>query len=148
MLRWANTGPNHNEGVGKAQNIYRRSHNILQFLSFQYRKPSMGDVFKALASEQRRRILNLLAVGPMTVGEIGVKFDMELPSISKHLSVLREAGLIRQQKRGQHVIYSLAGDHAANTLYSFLSPFCPEARRITRERRLELRTKKRSEFGE
>ncbi|MCA3563128.1 MAG: winged helix-turn-helix transcriptional regulator [Methylocystis sp.] len=106
----------------------------------------MGDVFKALASEQRRRILNLLAVGPMTVGEIGAKFDMELSSISKHLSVLRDADLIRQQKRGQHVIYSLAGDHIANTLYGFLSPFCPEARRITREYRLELRSKRRSEF--
>ena len=99
----------------------------------------MGDVFKALASEPRRRILNHLAVGPMTVGEIAAKFDMELPSISKHLSVLREAGLVRQQKRGQHIIYSMAGDHVANTLYGFLSPFCPEARRITQERRRDVR---------
>ncbi len=95
----------------------------------------MGDVFKALASEPRRRILNHLSGGPMTVGEIGEHFDMELPSISKHLSVLREAGLIRQQKRGQFILYSMAGDHVANTLYSFLSPFCPDARRISRERK-------------
>ena len=96
----------------------------------------MGDVFKALVSEPRRRILNFLAGGPMTVGEIAENFDMELPSISKHLSILREAGLVRQQKRGQHVIYFLAADNIANTLYGFLTPFCPEARKIASERKL------------
>ena len=70
----------------------------------------------------------------MTVGEIARHFDMELPSISKHLSVLREAGLVKQQKRGQHVLYFLAADNIANTLYGFLSTFCPEARKIARER--------------
>ena len=96
----------------------------------------MGDVFKALVSEPRRRILNYLAGGPMTVGEIARHFDMELPSISKHLSILREAELIRHQKRGQHVIYFLAADNIANTLYGFLTPFCPEARKIASERKL------------
>jgi len=99
----------------------------------------MADVFKALASEPRRRILNHLTGGPMTVGEIAQKFDMELPSISKHLSVLREAGLVRAQKRGHHILYFIAGDHVANTLYGFLSPFCPQARRIARERRAKER---------
>ena len=106
----------------------------------------MGDVFKALASEPRRRILNHLAGGPMTVGEIAEKFEMELPSISKHLSVLREAGLVNQQKRGQFILYHLAADHLANTLYGFLSPFCPQARRIARERKAAARGgKKRSD---
>jgi ArsR family transcriptional regulator, arsenate/arsenite/antimonite-responsive transcriptional repressor len=95
----------------------------------------MGDIFKAMASEPRRRILNHLAGGSMTVGEIAEKFDMELPSISKHLSVLREAGLVTQQKRGQHVIYAVAADHVANALYSFLTPFCPQARKIAKARR-------------
>ena len=106
----------------------------------------MGDVFKALASEPRRRILNHLAGGPMTVGEIAEKFEMELPSISKHLSVLREAGLVNQQKRGQFILYHLAADHVANTLYGFLSPFCPQARRIAHERKAAGRGgKKRSD---
>lgn len=96
----------------------------------------MESVFKALASEPRRRILNHLAVGPMTVGEIGAKFDMALPSISKHLAVLKEAGLVREQKRGQFVLYSLAADQLGNILYGFLTPFCPDARRIAAERRL------------
>jgi DNA-binding transcriptional ArsR family regulator len=95
----------------------------------------MGDAFKALASEPRRRILNHLAGGPMTVGEIAERFDMAMPSISKHLSVLKEAGLVREQKRGQFVLYHLAADNLANTLYGFLTPFCPDARRIAANRR-------------
>ena len=95
----------------------------------------MNEPFKALASEPRRRILNYLATGPMTVGEIGQHFDMALPSISKHLSVLKEAGLVREQKRGQFVLYSIAADNLINTLYGFLTPFCPDARRIYAERR-------------
>jgi DNA-binding transcriptional ArsR family regulator len=97
----------------------------------------MGDAFKAMASEPRRRILNHLAGGPMTVGEIAANFDMALPSISKHLSVLKEAGLVREQKRGAFVLYSLASDNLVNTLYGFLAPFCPQARRIASERRLK-----------
>jgi DNA-binding transcriptional ArsR family regulator len=95
----------------------------------------MEKAFKALASTPRRRILNHLAGGPMTVGEIAEKFDMATPSISKHLSVLHEAGLVHQQKRGQHIIYSIAADHLANSLYAFLTPFCPEARKLNAERR-------------
>ena len=95
----------------------------------------MGDAFKALASEPRRRILNHLAGGPMTVGEIAEQFSMAMPSISKHLSVLKEAGLVNEQKRGQFVLYSLAGDNLANSLYSFLTPFCPHARQLAAARK-------------
>lgn len=95
----------------------------------------MEKAFKALASNPRRRILNYLAGGPMTVGEIAEHFDMALPSISKHLAVLHEAGLVHQQKRGQQVIYSIAADNLANNLYAFLTPFCPEARKIAAKRR-------------
>ena len=94
----------------------------------------MASPFKALASEPRRRILNHLAGGPMTVSEIAAQFDMATPSISKHLSVLKEAGLVHEQKRGQFVIYSVAADSLTNALYGFLTPFCPDARRIAAER--------------
>ncbi len=96
----------------------------------------MNDVFKALSSEPRRRILNHLAGGPMTVGEITEKFDMEMSSISKHLSILKSADLVREQKRGQHVLYSIASDNLANSIYSFLTPFCPSARKIAKDRKL------------
>lgn len=95
----------------------------------------MSSPFKALASEPRRRILNHLAGGPMTVSEIAARFDMATPSISKHLSVLKEAGLVHEQKRGQYVIYSVAADSLANALYGFLTPFCPDARRIASTRK-------------
>ena len=95
----------------------------------------MEKAFKALASEPRRRILNHLAGGPMTVGEIGALFEMAMPSISKHLSVLRDAGLVHEQKRGQFVIYSIAPDKLINALYGFLTPFCPDARRIAAARK-------------
>lgn len=71
----------------------------------------------------------------MTVGEIAEKFDMAMPSISKHLALLYEAGLVHQQKRGQHIIYSIAADNLANGLYSFLTPFCPEARKLSAARK-------------
>lgn len=95
----------------------------------------MEQAFKALASTPRRRILNHLAGGPMTVGEIAAKFDMAMPSISKHLSILYQAGLVHQQKRGQHILYSIAADHLATSLYSFLTPFCPDARALSAERK-------------
>jgi DNA-binding transcriptional ArsR family regulator len=95
----------------------------------------MSSAFKAIAAEPRRRILNHLAGGPMTVGEIAAKFDMATPSISKHLSVLREAGLVHEQKRGQFVIYSVATDNLTNLLYGFLTPFCPQARKISAQRK-------------
>lgn len=101
----------------------------------------MEKAFKALASTPRRRILNHLASGPMTVGEIAEKFDMAMPSISKHLSVLYDAGLVQQQKRGQHIIYSIAADNLANNLYAFLTPFCPDARKLAKERKLARRDK-------
>ena len=85
----------------------------------------MEKAFKALASNPRRRILNHLAE----------HFDMAMPSISKHLAMLHEAGLVHQQKRGQQVIYSIAADNLANNLYAFLTPFCPEARKIAAKRR-------------
>jgi ArsR family transcriptional regulator, arsenate/arsenite/antimonite-responsive transcriptional repressor len=97
----------------------------------------MEKAFKALSSTPRRRILNHLLGGPMTAGEIAKQFDMAMPSISKHLSVLREAGLVRQQKRGQFIIYSITSDNLINSLYTFLTPFCPDARRISASRKRE-----------
>ena len=95
----------------------------------------MSSAFKAIAAEPRRRILNHLAGGPMTVSEIASKFEMATPSISKHLSVLKEAGLVHEQRRGQFIIYSIAADNLLNSLYGFLTPFCPHARKISAQRK-------------
>ncbi|HUD95181.1 metalloregulator ArsR/SmtB family transcription factor [Sphingobium sp.] len=94
----------------------------------------MDKIFKALASEPRRRILHHLAEEPMTVGEIADNFEMAMPSISRHLAVLKEAAIVREQKRGQYVLYSLASEELTDQLYDFLAPFCDKARGIMAER--------------
>lgn len=67
----------------------------------------MNQTFKALADPTRRRILKLLDEGDMTAGEIAVHFEMSKPSVSHHLNVLKNAGLILWVKEGQRIIYSL-----------------------------------------
>ena len=67
----------------------------------------MPDAVKALADPTRRRILELLAQGELTAGEIAAHFDMTKPSVSHHLNILKGAGLISDERRGQNIIYSI-----------------------------------------
>lgn len=67
----------------------------------------MGDAFKALADPTRRHILELLAQGDLTAGEIAAHFSMSKPSVSHHLSILKSAGLICDQRSGQNIVYSV-----------------------------------------
>lgn len=64
-------------------------------------------VFKALADPTRRRILELLQSGPKGSGEIAEAFPSSWPTISRHLSLLRDAGLIQATREGQHIRYEL-----------------------------------------
>ena len=65
------------------------------------------DTFKALSDPTRREILRLLRDGAKTAGEVGGHFDMTGATISHHLAVLREAGLITDDKRGKYIYYEL-----------------------------------------
>lgn len=67
----------------------------------------VNEVFKALADPTRREILTLLNEKDATAGEIYEHFDISKPSISHHLTILRNTGLVHRERRGQHVIYSL-----------------------------------------
>lgn len=67
----------------------------------------MGDAFKALADPSRRRILELLSEGEMTAGDIAANFDMAKPSVSHHLNILKSAGLVSDERRGQNIVYCL-----------------------------------------
>lgn len=67
----------------------------------------MGDAFKALADPSRRRILELLSDGEMTAGDIAANFDMAKPSVSHHLNILKAAGLVSDERRGQNIVYCL-----------------------------------------
>jgi DNA-binding transcriptional ArsR family regulator len=66
-----------------------------------------GLVFKALADPTRRRILEYLREGDLNAGEIAERFDMTKPSISHHLSLLKQARLVQDVRRGQNIVYSL-----------------------------------------
>jgi len=67
----------------------------------------MSDVWSALADPTRRKILSLLKKQDMNAGEIAEHFNMTKPSISHHLSQLKQANLVTADKQGQNVIYSL-----------------------------------------
>ncbi len=85
----------------------------------------MEKIFEALASTPRRKILAYLSEVELTAGEIAARFDMTKPSISKHLQILENAGLVRGEKRGQFVHYSLVRENLVNTLNGFVQHVCP-----------------------
>ena len=63
--------------------------------------------FKALSDPTRRQILELLRRGPKSAGEISEQFGTSGATISHHLSVLKDAGLVSDEKRGKYIYYSL-----------------------------------------
>ncbi|CAI83256.1 transcriptional regulator, ArsR family [Dehalococcoides mccartyi CBDB1] len=64
-------------------------------------------VFKALSDPNRRQILKLLSDAPLSAGEISREFDLALSTLSGHFKLLKEAGLIREEKKGNHIFYNL-----------------------------------------
>ena len=67
----------------------------------------MNESFKALSDPTRRKILRLLREKDRTAGEIAEHFAMSKPSISHHLNMLKQAKLVLDERKGQHIIYSL-----------------------------------------
>lgn len=93
----------------------------------------MDKVFQALSSAVRRRILAYLSKTDLSAGEIAERFDMTKPSISKHLDILENAGLVHSEKRGQYVIYGLERESLAATLHDFVASVCPESSKFKKE---------------
>jgi DNA-binding transcriptional ArsR family regulator len=69
------------------------------------RAATTSDAFNAVAEPRRRDILNYLARQERAVGDIVGTLSMEQPSVSKHLRVLRDVGLVRLRRKGRHVFY-------------------------------------------
>ena len=67
----------------------------------------MGCAFKAISDERRRTILWILGKSDARAGEIASKFNISQPTVSNHLKILKEAGLINEQKIKQNRFYSL-----------------------------------------
>jgi DNA-binding transcriptional ArsR family regulator len=86
------------------------------------------DVFAAIAAPARREILRTLAAGEMPVTELASNFKTTLSAVSQQLTILREAGLVRQRKAGKQRLYSLNSEplrEVANWL-EFYKPFWSE----------------------
>lgn len=67
----------------------------------------LQNTLRALSDPIRREILNLLKAGRLSAGEIGERFDVTAAAISRHLSVLKDADLIRDERVGKYIYYEL-----------------------------------------
>ena len=68
---------------------------------------SQNGAFRALADPTRRRILELLARKDLTAGEIAEEFPIAFASVSRHLALLKDAGLVEAEREGQFIRYRL-----------------------------------------
>ncbi|MGN6509019.1 MAG: ArsR/SmtB family transcription factor [Chitinophaga sp.] len=80
------------------------------------------DVFQAIADPTRRAILMLVASQSMTAGTIAANFDTARPTVSKHLQILTECELLKQEQNGREIIYHL-NPKKMKEIADFLEPF-------------------------
>lgn len=80
------------------------------------------DVFQAIADPTRRAILLLLASQSLTAGAIAANFDSARPTVSKHLQILAECQLLRQEQQGREIYYHL-NPTQMKTIADFIEPF-------------------------
>lgn len=99
-------------------------------------------VFEALASKPRRQILAYLSEAELSTSDLAARFQMSAPAISRHLSILENAGLVSSERHGQFVLYKLNGDSLVTTLTSYAFEVCPVARPLKRESRALSKKKK------
>ena len=95
----------------------------------------MDSVFKALSHPVRRQIIAMLQKGPLTSGEIAVRFDMAWPSVTGHLAALKEAELVEAERDGNVVRYRLnisAAEEAVGFLLNAMQAVKPARGRTAR----------------
>ncbi|HEX8060121.1 MAG TPA: metalloregulator ArsR/SmtB family transcription factor [Cyclobacteriaceae bacterium] len=80
------------------------------------------DVFQAIADPTRRAILLLVASQSMTAGAIAANFDTARPTVSKHLAILTECELLRQEQNGREIYYHL-NPKKIKPIAEFIEPF-------------------------
>jgi DNA-binding transcriptional ArsR family regulator len=86
------------------------------------RAATTSDAFNAVAEPRRRDILNFLASQERPVGEIVLALGMEQPSVSKHLSVLKDVGLVQARREGRNMLYRVNAE-AIRPLHEWTSTF-------------------------
>ena len=92
-------------------------------------------VFEALASGPRRQILAYLSEARLSTSDLAQRFSMSAPAISRHLSILENAGLVTREREGQFVYYQINRDSLVNTLTGYAFEVCPTAGPLKRESR-------------
>jgi len=90
--------------------------------------------FRALADPTRREILQLLHAGPRTSGDIADRFDSSWPTISRHLALLRDAGLVITERKGQEIYYEVNTSVFQDLVQHLLDWMKPGGRARTRRR--------------
>ncbi|RYD56025.1 MAG: ArsR family transcriptional regulator [Sphingobacteriales bacterium] len=80
------------------------------------------DVFQAIADPTRRAILTLVATQAMTAGAIAANFDTARPTVSKHLQILTECELLKQEQNGREIYYQLNAKKMKE-IADFIEPF-------------------------
>ena len=103
---------------------------------------SLDKIFEALASAPRRQIIAYLNEAELSTSELAERFSMTPPAISRHLSILENAGLVTSERRGQFVYYKLNAESVATTLTSYALEICPSGRPLKRESAQAARRKK------
>jgi DNA-binding transcriptional ArsR family regulator len=88
-------------------------------------------VFKALADPTRRAILKQLQDGSATAGKIADAFPISRPSLSHHFNILKAADLVRTERRGQHIVYSLNATVLQEATAMLLDIFSPGEKSTT-----------------
>ena len=82
-------------------------------------------VFDALASGARRQLLRELAQSERTTSELAARLGISMPAVSRHLSVLENAGLAVSRRQGQRVLYGLVRDTLMEALSGFAAELAP-----------------------
>ncbi|OYU43776.1 MAG: transcriptional regulator [Burkholderiales bacterium PBB4] len=96
---------------------------------------SIDKVFEALASSPRRQILAYLSEAELNTTQLAERFAMSTPAISRHLSVLENAGLVISERQGSFVMYRLNADNLVTSLTGFAFELCPVAGPLKKESR-------------
>jgi DNA-binding transcriptional ArsR family regulator len=91
------------------------------------------DAFAAAAEPNRRRILQLLAHGPMYAGDIAARFDVTRSAISQHLGVLTEAGLVSAEQQGRQRLYRVESSGIARLQAEIASFWTHELDELVRD---------------
>ncbi len=86
------------------------------------RTPTTHDPFNAVAEPRRRQILEALGTRELSVNDLVALLDLNQPSVSKHLGVLKQVGLVSERRVGRQRLYRVNGERL-KPIYDWVSPF-------------------------